>query len=197
MTPITELLLQGGSHCHALHLEVPRLRLGGGQPGWTSGAEPIVHKDETLSCLIYLSVELKFFPVRNQAHSSRWRRPCVTFYLNSQTSAFCSIGLRFTCLFLTPWGPLHLKSVKFLNAVQKRRRNTTQASILRPSFHQDGFHCRLALFSFVHTSKLGCKDVICLTISTVNPVFLRVVTRRAADASFNNWPIRARRVMKK
>lgn len=125
MTPITELLLQGGSHCLALHLEVPRLRLGGGQPGWTSGAEPIVHKDETLSCLIYLSVELKFFPARNQTHSSRWRRPCVTFYLNSQTSAFCSIGLRFTCLFLIHWSFLGAFAFK-ISQISERCAEETQ-----------------------------------------------------------------------
>lgn len=47
MTPIAELLLQGGSRCLALHLEVPCLWPGRGQLGWTSGAEPVVHKDKT------------------------------------------------------------------------------------------------------------------------------------------------------
>lgn len=97
MTPITELLLQGGSHCLALHLEVPRLRLGGGQPGWTSGAEPIVHKDETLSCLIYLSVELEVFPC-TESNPQQPMAPAMR-YLLFKFSDLC---------FLLHWPQVHL-----------------------------------------------------------------------------------------
>lgn len=151
MTPIAELLLQGGSRRLALHLEVSRLDWVEGSQAEPRGAEPIVHKDETLSYLIYSSIELRILPARNQADSSRWRRPCVHSYANFQTSAFCSSGLRFACVLLSAssfLGPLHSWSFKLLNAALKRCRNMMQILILWHCFKIHSFQWRL-IISFV------------------------------------------------
>lgn len=42
----------------------------GGSQAETWGAEPIVHKDETLSSLIYSSIEMRTLPARNQCDST-------------------------------------------------------------------------------------------------------------------------------